>query len=446
MSIKLQKSFQDLIYSNIDYQPTQTSSNWTQVPNKNYKIIKSNKTYTIDKNLLGVVKNIVNIYKNTTTTTTTTTSKIATLFIINYSKIPPIIHYTMMPIQTYIRLNIYYFLLEQENIFEQLNITNVNDTSKVTFEIIEYILFTSKQDILEQKTIYYNLYKNIKPPPVTQITDKLLETRILLYYDLIKNQVTSFKQFTGYIYILTNIFNNKQFVFGYNRKLLNKDVFTLVEINSGKFNNAVLKYGRRAFNVILIEEFNCKTTIELLLKLDYYKMKLSSITGGYNDNYSLNESVNLFADKLTAKIKISVLKILFLRTQLLLLEQDLSFENIENFSKIYGYVYLITNKVTKARYVGYNYNNKTLKQVITDLYQEAITSIKSSKLQVALSTEIYSNFSFQIIKSKSFNDTTTDLASITESLIEKYNSINAGYNVLTSTSTSNKNKKKAVIF
>jgi len=290
------------------------------------------------------------------------------------------------------------------------------------------------------------LYKNIKPPPVTQITDKLLETRILLYYDLIKNQVTSFKQFTGYIYILTNIFNNKQFVFGYNRKLLNKDVFTLVEINSGKFNNAVLKYGRRAFNVILIEEFNCKTTIELLLKLDYYKMKLSSITGGYNDNYSLNESVNLFADKLTAKIKISVLKILFLRTQLLLLEQDLSFENIENFSKIYGYVYLITNKVTKARYVGYNYNNKTLKQVITDLYQEAITSIKSSKLQVALSTEIYSNFSFQIIKSKSFNDTTTDLASITESLIEKYNSINAGYNVLTSTSTSNKNKKKAVIF
>src|SRR5271170_3916182 len=120
MSIKLQKSFQDLIYSNIDYQPTQTSSNWTQVPNKNYKIIKSNKTYTIDKNLLGVVKNIVNIYKNTTTTTTTTTSKIATLFIINYSKIPPIIHYTMMPIQTYIRLNIYYFLLEQENIFEQL--------------------------------------------------------------------------------------------------------------------------------------------------------------------------------------------------------------------------------------------------------------------------------------------------------------------------------------
>ena len=441
------KSFSDIINTsptNNFKTPSIQDITWRQVNNRNYKTIKSNQIYKINSQLLDIINNFTQIYKSLKIkhNINLTSTNITTLFIIRYDKTKEShIIYTNLNILVFIKHNLFKYNTDQDSVFDMFDTLDKNpDFTKFNFEIIEYIKNYTKQDVLERKQIYYNLLfkqntsQNNNQENSQDITqdlslDKIYVKRIQLYHDLIYKQLNSFRSFTSFIYILNNIFNNKKFILGYHKKLTDTEIFDIA-VNSSKFKAALLTHSRRSFNITTLETFKAKNIIDLILRIDFLKIKYNTINNGYNDNFSILESQQLYDQTLLTKQKNIILRNLFIRSQLILLEDDKTFTNNNiNYQDVYQYAYMITNKRTRQKYVGFSYNNTAFKKYILEFYNKALSgNIKQNKLLKNMSEAFYNDLDFKIIKIKTLEDTKIDIQDYVNKMIIKYNTKTAGLN------------------
>lgn len=445
---------QDIINSNSGYRPTPEDERWVPVHNKNYKIIKSSTNYRITPKLLEVMNKYTKIFKTLKLKDSMDLLKkhsdnIAIIYIIeNENTDEKYVGYTTYPIFTFIKLNIHKFNNNEESVFEQLgeddNLTNYS------FEIIEYVDYKDRHDIVERKQAHKKLFDsdnflyNRNPTPGVEekivggllkeeITkepiDKVYEKRIPLFFELIKQQQDQFKPFIGYIYKIFNIRNKKEFIIGYHRELSKNDLIDMVENSSDKLKHDIQKFGRRNFDFELLETYHAKTLFDFLFRVDYYKVKNNTIDNGYNDNYNIDESNLLFGKSLLTRKKNQFIRNMFLRLQRYLFEKNL--RDNTDYSDIYGIVYQIHNRKSKMRYIGYAHNSK-LKHIVLDMYDIAlIGNIKQNKMLKALGEEPYDSFNFSVVKIKKLDDNKVDIFGEAEKLIIKHNTVDQGYNVRT---------------
>jgi hypothetical protein len=250
-----------------------------------------------------------------------------------------------------------------------------------------------------------------------------------IFFEILGKQVNKFKSFTGFIYLITNILNNKKFVGGYYKKLTKKNLFNLLKNNDNLLEllRDIRKYGRRNFEFIIIDKYDAKTTFDFLIRIDFFKLMYDTIEKGYNKGFSLDESKNLFSRRLLTRKKRITARNIFLKIQKYLFEKN--FKDPNSYDDIYGYVYQIQHKKTKMRYFAYTHLNK-LKNIIIGLYNSALKgNVKHSKILKAFEEETYDSFTYKILKKKKVDDHKMSLEEEVNDLIFKYDTINKGYNI-----------------
>ncbi len=437
-SIELLK---DIINSNKEFRPTSNDSGWKKLDDKKYLVMSSSKNYEITNKLINLMKKYTNIYKTLTGNAKDDVIKkyddnIAIIYLLENDKTSSrYIGYTTNPLYIFIKLNLHKHNLDEDNVFDNFD---ENDLTNFTFEIVEYIKYSNRNDILERKRHYYKkLVKKDKTEEIVdtkmdkrdKLLDKIYDKRMDIFFELLGGQVSKFKSFKGYIYKITNGKKNKSFIGGYHRKLTKKKLLDILFKNKAlsEFKRDIKKYGRRNFDLELIDEYDAKTIFDFLLRLDFFKIKNDTIDSGYNQGYSLDESELLFGQRLLTRKKNIVARNLFLKIQKYLFEEN--YEDNNNYNNLYGFVYQIKHKKNHKRYISYAHINE-LKKIVTDMYDNAIKgNVKHSKILKAFEEEPYDSFTFKIVKKKKMDDQKIDLEDEANTLIIKYNTIDSGYNL-----------------
>jgi hypothetical protein len=374
--------------------------------------------------------------------------KVAIIYIIeNETTDEKYVGYTTYPMFTFIKLNMHNFNNNEESVFDNFDDEILNNYS---FEIIEYILYKDRKDIMERKREHKKLFDSkayvynrggsnnpeekvvgslVKEEVNKDNVDKIYEKRIPLFFELLKPQEDQFKPFIGYIYKVFNIRNKKEFIIGYHRELSKNDLLDMIEKGSDKIKIDLARYGRRNFESELLETYHAKTLFDFLFKVDYHKVKQDSINLGYNDTFNLEESALLFGKSLLTRKKNQFTRNMFLRLQKYLFEKNL--RDSTDYENVYGVVYEIYHRKSKMRYFGYAHNSK-LKHIILDMYDKSMEgNVKQNKMLKALGEEPYDAFNFTVKKTKLLDDTKVDLFEETEKLIVRYNTVDQGFNVKT---------------
>ena len=444
------KVLKDIINSDSGYRPTPDDNKWKSVNDREYKIIKSSTNYKITDKLLQLMDKYYKIYKYLKLKDHLIekyNDNVAILYIIENGKTSEkYVGYTTLPMFTFIKLNIHNYNNNEDSVFDNFDNTNSSDSlTNYTFEIIEYILYRDRKDIIERKIDHKKLFTSdthnynrdvdkdetvvgglLKEEVNKDTVDKIYEKRMPLYYDLVKQQSNQFKPFIGYIYKVFNVRNNKVFIIGYHRELTKNDLLDMVD-RSTKIAQDISKYGRRNFDYELVETYHAQTLFDFLFRVDYYKVKLDTINNGYNDSYNIEESNLLFGNSLLTRKRDQFVRNMFLRLQKYLFEKNL--RDTTNYDNFYGIVYEVLHRKSKMRYIGYAHNSK-LKHVILDMYDKALLgNVKQNKLLKALSEEYYDAFNFTVKKIKYLDDTKIDLHEEAEKLITKFDTVDNGYNI-----------------
>jgi hypothetical protein len=424
-SIELLK---EIINKNKEYRPTNID-NWDD------GIIKSDKIYEITDDLIKLMQNYSKIYKQIKNyiddkIITRYNDKIAIIYLAeNVKTHEKYVGYTTYKLFTLIKLNIHQLNIGEDNVFS--NFTE-KDIRWITFRLLEFIKFENRKEIFERKKYYMDhYYKNIivsADEKSDNDDDFLFKARMKIYFDIIVKFKNKLNTFTGYIFALVNKENKKIFIGGFPNKISLKDIINILKSqNNKKFIEDFDEYNEDAFELKNIEKYKAYTKIDFILRIDYLKIKYSTIQNGYNSDLIFEDSQILFADLITNVQKKYIEKKLFPMIQKLFFEKD--FRDNTDYKNIYGFVYEIFNKRDKKRYFAYIIN-KSLKDVISDLYDGIIKkSEKYNKIQRAFLENPFYDFEFNIIKIKTEDDVNIDLKTEADLLIAKYDTINNGYNI-----------------
>jgi hypothetical protein len=433
----------DIINTSNDSVPKLSDDNWTPVPNKNFYIMNGSKHYTISDKLIKLMNKYTSIYRDADKAITIKTNQhVSTIFLLeNDLTNERYVGYTSAPMQSFIKFNINKYNLDKENVFDNLDRATLDDFS---FETIEFVKDGTRNDVLERKKIYHDLFVNkpndkaiggAKEKPNKEksnknidFLDKIYDKRMDMFFEILGPQVSKFKSFVGYIYLLTNTITNKIFISGYHKKLNKRDFIEIIEQNSNaNLIKDLKKYGRRNFDITVIDKYDAKTHFDFLLRIDFFKLKYKSTKNGYNQGFSLSESESLFSQRLLTRKKRIMTRNIFLKIQKCLFEKN--FVDNNQYDNLYGFVYQIQHKKTKMRYFAYAHINQ-LKNIIIGLYNEALEgNVKHNKILKAFEEEMYDSFTFKIMKKKKMDDHKTGLEDETDSLILRYDTINIGYNL-----------------
>lgn len=450
---KLMDIMKKIINKNNEFRPTKNDKRW-RIKN-DIKIMKCTKYYEIDMKLIKLINKYTEIYKKVKDERKydiidKIDDNVAIIYLVeNDITGEKYIGYTTNPLYIFIKLNIHQFNLNNENVFDNFdyadNIDHSNDPNKYlmnfTFEIIEYVLYSDRRDLLERKKHYKKIYSTtrdklekilidaMKGGSKMDKMDKLYEKRIPIFFEIIGSQIAKFESFKGYIYKLKNIKNKKVFICGYHKKLTKKILLKILnnKDNLKSIKRDIKKYGRRNFKLELVETHNAKSFYDFLFRIDFLKIKHKSLSDGYNEDYSIGESKLLFGKRLATGKKRKLTRSLFLKIQMYLFENN--FEDNNDYKNIYGFVYQIRNEIDKKRFISYSHMT-TIKRIVLGMYQNAIKgNVKHSKILKALEENTWDTFTYKILKKKSMDDTKISLDVYAEKMIKKYNTVDNGYNI-----------------
>lgn len=426
---------------------------------EDYHIItnKHHKKYRITESLYKQMHDFSNIYKQVTENVENngkikinsgTQDKIATIYLLQDKESDyKYIGYTTNSLVSFIKLNMHNLNIDEDNVFDNFGITSNNNLSNCEFRVLEYVKYNTRANINSRCDVYKDEYfgtsSDVSPNGTLLnndndldkflkvencVAEKMLQSRMDVFFSALGKYNSMFSPFKGYIYEIHNKKNNKKFIGGYREQLLKKEVLDLIikKTDNSRIKNDICRYGRRTFDVKLMEEYNAKTPFDFMLRIDYLKTKDDTIDSGYNMDYCLDESQVLFKKRLSTSKKDQLTKSFFLKIQRLIFNKD--FKDQLDYTDIYGYTYQIKNKKNGKRYIAYTHG-KTLKQVIKKLYNDAAKgNIKHNKILIALSEEPFEDFHFKIKKIKAHDDYKTDLHNEADKLVRKYNTVRDGYN------------------
>jgi len=360
------------------------------------------------------------------------------------------IGYTTNPLLTLIKLNLHKREVGEKDIFSKLD---GYDVQKIEFRVLEYVMYKERIEIIKRRRYYKKRllrkqmrmnsdrrsyggspdeYAEDKTPSERKLEryqkDDFFKKRIILFHDMLGKDKNKFKSFPGYIYMLTNKKNKKMFIGGYSEELTKKQFFdAITETGNEELKKDIEKYGKGEFKYELIEEYDAKTIIDFLLRIDFLKLRYDAFDRGYNKKYCMPEAKELFDQKLLTRIKNQLERKFFLMIQKVLVYKY--FKDRKSYENIVGFVYEIQNKRNNKRFISYSHG-RTLKDIIIGMYDNAIEgNVKHSKILKALIDEPYRNFTFKILIIKKTDDKEIDLQDEADKLVEKYNTIDDGYNI-----------------
>jgi hypothetical protein len=456
--------------NNHDNRPSIDDAGWKQVTNNlnnTFHIIKGHKKYRITDKLLDQMYEFSNIYNKLANDNdgqlkvnkdNSNKEKIATVYLLQDRESDyKYIGYTTCSMVNFIKLNIHKFNMNEDSVFDNFG---KDDLSNYEFRILEYVKYNNRSDITSRCDIYKDEYfssdsnnnsnnnnddssnceicnsggsKDVNDLDKFMkiddcVNEQMVQSRMDVFFDALGKYGYIFKPFPGYIYEIINKKNKKKFIGGYEHELIKKELLDSIvkRTDNSKIKNDLCRYGRRFFDVNLIEKYNAKTPFDFMLRIDYLKTKDNTIDNGYNREYCLEESENLFKKRMTTSKKDQISRSFFLRIQKLIFYRD--FKDQIDYKDIYGYAYQIKNKKNGKRYFAYTHG-KTLKQVIKKMYEDASRgNIKHDKMLIALSEVPFEDFHFKIKKIKAHDDYKLDLSDEAEKLVYKYNTIEDGYN------------------
>ncbi len=454
-----------------DDRPSIDSSKWH--PYEDYFIItnKHQKKYRITESLSKQMHDFSNIYKQSIENVdnkgkikinNNNKDNIATIYLLQDKESDyKYIGYTTYSLVDFIKLNMHNLNIGENNVFDNFGFDFNSDLLNCEFRVLEYVKYNTRFNVNSRCEVYKDEYFGNSSDALSGtpdndldkftkkeiflsgrmrcsaeshvkiencVVEKMLQSRMDVFFEALGKYSSIFSPFKGYIYEIHNKKNNKKFIGGYREQLLKKEILDLIiqKTDNSRIKNDICRYGRRVFDVKLMEEYSAKTPFDFMLRIDYLKTRDDTIDGGYNMDYCLEESQDLFKKRLTTSKKDQITRSFFLKIQKLIFSRD--FKDQLDYTDIYGYTYQIKNKKNGKRYIAYTHG-KTLKQVIKKLYNDAGKgNIKHNKILIALSEEPFEDFHFKIKKIKTYNDYKTDLHDEAEKLVQKYNTIRDGYN------------------
>lgn len=449
------KVLSKIINSNSEFRPTIDDNKWVTVDK--YKVMRRKLLkYTITDELLTLMNDYTKKYKQIESANINDShiikkynDSIALIYIINNVKTnKSYVGYTTSPLFTFIKLNIHHHNMGQNSVFDNFVYKKLTDFN---VELLEYIHYNRRADINKRKKYWIdkifndNNDSNAECSENTSSEDNKSETqletdpkfdtkfynkRISIFFDVFTEFITKFNKVIGYIYKLENKKNGLIFIGGDTKK---PNLDDILELLTTLDNNEKIKKDikhKKAFKLEILEKYYAKSEMDMMFKIDYYKTVYNSIENGYNMGYCMDESEQLFAERLGTKAKDRLKRSIFLKINRHLFDKN--FKDDTDYKDVFGFVYQIKNIKNKKRYISYIHNN-TLKEKILDLYDSALEgNVKRSKILKILSEVPYYNFKFSILKIKTVDDTTMDLKRLADNLIEKYDTFNKGYNLDTS--------------
>ncbi len=436
----------NIINNNTEFRPIGNDSQWSKESDKEYYTMSSSKHYSINEKLVKIMEKYSKLNKLNKDLVDKKDDGIAIIYLMENDKSgEKYVGYTTNPLFTFIKLNIHKYNIDQDNVFDNFDNPDSINLTDFSFEIVEFIKYKKRANILERKKMYTKRFikSKIEKSKVVEDgnqngggkkktvdpLDKIYDKRMDIFFELLGAQVSKFKSFVGYVYMLENTSNHKKFIGGYHKKLTKKNLVSILLKNKSleDLKADMKRYGRRSFEFTIIEKYDAKTTFDFLLKIDFFKIKHDSIKNGYNQGFSLEESEDLFSQRLLTRKKRIMSRNIFLKIQKYLFEKN--FKDPTKYDDLYGFVYQIQHKKTKMRYFAYTHLNK-LKNIIIGLYNQALQgNVKHSKILKVLEEETYESFTFKIIKKKKMDDHKVSLEDEMEKFIIQYDTINNGYNL-----------------
>lgn len=447
--------------------PHHNDKRWRKSNNiKNIYVIPGKKKYRITDSLIELMKRYSKLYEDNINNINDSkiihkkSKDIAVIFkLINRRTNEKYIGYTTNNLITYIKLNLHLRNIGQPNIFDSFNVSNLTD---LKFKMLEYVKFKKRKDLIQRKLYYKNKYKKVFAPikrrvsrtPVIKVNntgtkskntkvksaellklekdidqEELYNKRMDVFYNVFNKFKNYYESFTGYIYLLKNKKNHLCLIGGTKKKVDKKEfVIKMLKNNNMKLEEDLKN--KDPFSFKLIEKFKAKCEWDFMLRLDFLKLKYNSISRGYNSNLTMPESENLFSNIFPTRLREETQKILFLQIQKDLFNKNFHDKDKSKYQNIYGFIYMIENKVNRKKYFAHYMGGGTLKDVIMELYNKAAEpNIKHNKILKVLAEEPFYDFDFQIIKIKKHSDMSIDLKDETDKLIEEFDTINNGYNL-----------------
>jgi hypothetical protein len=461
----------NIINTNNEFRPTEKDSQWTNAKNKTYFVMKASKHYSITNKLINLMEKYSKIYESINGNEKDhlldkPDDTIGIIYLVENEKTSErYVGYTTNSLFNIIKLNMHNSNIGIDNVFDNFSNIRDQDLTDYSFEMIEYIKYNIREDLLERRNFHSNIYvknkngnngisgengvngvsgetdnavkilacgsKNTKnnKKKKKDFLDKIYEKRMEIFFELLGAQVGKFKSMKGYVYRLNNIENKKSFIGGYHKRLSKKNILDIL-IKGNKQENLlkdIHTYGRRAFNMEILDKYDSKTPFDFLVRIDFFKIKFNSIESGYNQGFSFVESEDLFSQRLLTRKKRIMSRNIFLKIQKHLFEKN--FTDPNNYDNMYGFVYQIQHKKNNMRYIGFSHLNE-LKNIIVGLYDQALEgNVKHSKILKAFEVETFDSFSYKVIKKKKMDDYKISLSGEAESLIFKHRTIENGYNM-----------------
>lgn len=446
MSIKIYKKLHNIINDNRnEYRPLTSCKKWRDVEyrdmnyNPEYKVFRNNINvieYTITNKLIKEVEKYTDVYKKLDDPDKDLiidrfNDNVGIIFMAkNELNERKYVGNTIIPLISYIKLNLHKRNLNKYNVFDNLiDDPNNHDLSvqrqhlkNINFKVIEYIKYNNNRDVHERTNYWKEKYMKKSMIPFPE-EDAIYQKRITTFTDtLIKNKQNSF---TGYIFFLRNRRNRKMFIGGLEKKITKDELMGLLK--NKEFNNDIDEFGKKSFEFAIFDEYDAKSKYDFMLRIDFYKSRLDTIKNGYNSGYNMAESEILWKKNLPTRARERLQHKFFLMMQKKLFEKN--FVDNNDYTDIYSFVYQIQHKKNKMKYISVN-TKGTLKDSIINLYKKGIKkNVKNDKIIKALGEEPYDKFTFKILKKKSYEDFNMDIGGEAEKLISKWNTIGLGYNV-----------------
>lgn len=429
-----------IINTDNEYRPPRNHKDWVYVKSSKYQVMKKVLKYEITDDLIDVMKKYTKIYKSVLSNRKNKIidkfeDNIALIYLLENKKTKKVyIGYTTNSLFTFLKLNLHKNNMKEENIFDYFSYKKLTDFK---IKLLEYVHYESIGNVRRRKRFWQGKlledYGQVNEDDIydSSISDsdefeminiKLYKKRMDFFWDIFKPLRSKFKSFKGYIYRVINLDNEKVFIYGSKKEDLKLDKIVKT--------NAILEkeYAKNKdnFKKEIIDKYLAKSIYDFMLRIDFYKLLNDSVDTGYNLGYCLEESKDLFSKRLGTRTRDRIMRKLFLKMNRYLVNKNLV---DDNYNKIFGFVYQIKNKNNCKRFFSYAYETK-LKDIILRFYDNAIENIvKHSKIMKVLSEEPYYNFEFSIVVIKKRTDNSTNIEAEAEKLIEKYDTLNNGYNI-----------------
>lgn len=444
---------QQILISNDTNKPSVNSSRWKRIHDRRYKIVKGNKHFRVSEDLIRIIDRFTDICvklkldeNDVLDMLPSPKDSIGTVYLLeNDNSDNRCVLYTKYPLLTTIKLNMHKFNNNQDSFFDNFD---DDDLRNFSFEVIEYVKYTDRKDLLERKKAHQALFESdnyiynrantnntetketivgglVKPVQSKEEIDKMYEKRIPIVMDVINQQHKQFRPFIGFIYKIQNIRNKRVFVLGMPEETSRTRIMDMIGDRSDRLQYDIERFGRRSFDVRLIETFHATTVFDFMFRVDYQRTKLDSLNKGYNDSYAIEESELLYGPNLLTRKRNQLTRSLFIKMQKYLFEKHL--RDSTDYKDVYGFIYQINHRRSKKRFIGYAHNSR-LKKAVMEHYDKALDgNVKQNKILKALSEEPYDSFSFTVMKKMKHGES-MDLHGETEKLIERYDTVEKGFN------------------